>query len=196
MWHHIIPRHDWKRRFGNLKGLNASDNKIELTLEQHIQAHELLFEIDGHVEDLWAVRFLSGRMGKEEVIKEICRQNQKKSVDYWKTHQRRKWTKEEKEARSDLYSDGKHPMLGRKQSEKAVKANRAGHLGLCLSVETKQKLSFSQKEAWKNSSVRKLVGNGLRGRELSLETKRLISEAAKKRWKLWKSQKEICVLVR
>lgn len=31
--HHIIPRHEWKKRFGNLKGFNASDNVAWLTPE-------------------------------------------------------------------------------------------------------------------------------------------------------------------
>jgi len=37
--HHIIPRHEWKKRFGNLKGLGAPDNLIELTTEQHAEVH-------------------------------------------------------------------------------------------------------------------------------------------------------------
>jgi len=33
--HHVIPRHEWKARFGNLEGVNAPENKVRLTREQH-----------------------------------------------------------------------------------------------------------------------------------------------------------------
>jgi hypothetical protein len=64
--HHIIPRHQWKKKFGNLKGFNTTDNVVWLTLEQHAQAHHLLWELDGSEFDKIAWRTLSGLIGHEE----------------------------------------------------------------------------------------------------------------------------------
>jgi hypothetical protein len=72
--HHIVPRHVWLSRFGNLKGFNAPDNKTTLTIEQHAQAHQLLHELHGRHEDFVAWRVLSGQMtiteGREFVRRE------------------------------------------------------------------------------------------------------------------------------
>lgn len=64
--HHIIPRHEWRRRFGNLKGFNSSDNTVLLSLEQHIQAHQLLFELFGCEYDRVAYLAMSGQVTHEE----------------------------------------------------------------------------------------------------------------------------------
>jgi hypothetical protein len=66
MIHHIIPKHEWKKRFGALTGVNAPDNLVVLTLAQHMQVHELLYEINDCVYDKIAYLCLSGRMGHEE----------------------------------------------------------------------------------------------------------------------------------
>jgi len=64
--HHIIPRHAWKLRFGNLKGFNAPDNKVILAVEQHAQAHQLLYELHGKTEDFIAWKALSGSINITE----------------------------------------------------------------------------------------------------------------------------------
>ena len=70
--HHIIPYHEWKKRI-NIKAtrydkeFNASDNVVWLTLEQHIQVHQLLFELNGCAYDRIAYLGLSGQIGEEEV---------------------------------------------------------------------------------------------------------------------------------
>lgn len=67
--HHIIPRHEWKKRFGNLIGFNKSDNWVILTLEQHIQVHKLLYELNGIEYDRIAFMVLSGLIGNEEAAR-------------------------------------------------------------------------------------------------------------------------------
>lgn len=66
--HHVIPRHEWKRRFGTFHGFNAPDNVVWLTIEQHAQVHQLLHEMNKSWEDQLAYRFLSGLIGKEEAV--------------------------------------------------------------------------------------------------------------------------------
>lgn len=65
--HHIIPKHEWLVRFGNLLGFNSEDNVVWLSLEQHIQAHQLLYELNNNEYDRIAYLGLSGNVGKEEI---------------------------------------------------------------------------------------------------------------------------------
>ena len=66
MIHHVIPKHEWKKRFGNLVGINATDNQVNLTTEQHVQVHLLLYELNGHLYDKIAYLGLSKQIGREE----------------------------------------------------------------------------------------------------------------------------------
>lgn len=68
MWHHIIPKHEWKLRFGNLDGVDAQDNLVNLTAQQHAQVHRLLYELNGNEFDRICSEGLSGMIGHEEVI--------------------------------------------------------------------------------------------------------------------------------
>lgn len=67
--HHVIPKHEWKKRFGNLRGFNSQDNIVCLTVEQHAEAHKLLYELNGNEFDLYASQSLSGLITKEETRK-------------------------------------------------------------------------------------------------------------------------------
>ena len=61
--HHIIPRH--------MGGSDDPENLIELTLEEHANAHLKLYEEHGNRYDLWAYKFLSGQT--EEAFLLNCR---------------------------------------------------------------------------------------------------------------------------
>ena len=61
--HHIIPKH--------AGGTDDESNLIELTIEQHAEAHRLLYEQYGRLEDKRAWLGLSGIMTKEEIIYDI-----------------------------------------------------------------------------------------------------------------------------
>ena len=63
--HHIIPRH--------AGGTDEPSNLIELTVEEHAEAHRILFEQYGKWQDKTAWMALSNQIGKEEIIKEIQR---------------------------------------------------------------------------------------------------------------------------
>lgn len=60
--HHIIPRH--------MGGSDDPSNIIELTIEEHANAHKQLYEQYGHKEDYLAWKGLSGKLGKEEILAE------------------------------------------------------------------------------------------------------------------------------
>lgn len=66
--HHIVPKH--------AGGSNDPSNLIELTVEEHAEAHRKLYEEHRRWQDRIAWKALSGMMGKEEIIREVM-----KSVD-------------------------------------------------------------------------------------------------------------------
>ena len=57
--HHIVPRH--------MGGSDDPSNLIQLTIEEHAQAHKLLFEKYGHWQDEVAWRALSGQVPNAEI---------------------------------------------------------------------------------------------------------------------------------
>ena len=61
--HHIVPRH--------MGGTDDPENLIELTVEDHAEAHRKLFEEYGHWQDYVAWQGLAGLISKEELVKRI-----------------------------------------------------------------------------------------------------------------------------
>ena len=61
--HHIIPKH--------AGGTDDPSNLVELTVEEHAEAHRKLYEEYGRWQDEVAYKALSGMIGKEEVIREV-----------------------------------------------------------------------------------------------------------------------------
>lgn len=61
--HHIVPRH--------MGGTDDPSNLIELTIEEHAEAHRKLFEQYGHWEDEFAWKGLSGMIDRAELIRKI-----------------------------------------------------------------------------------------------------------------------------
>lgn len=62
--HHIIPRH--------AGGSDDPSNLVELTIEEHAEAHRVLYETHGREEDRWAWLGLSGQIGKDEILRQIA----------------------------------------------------------------------------------------------------------------------------
>jgi hypothetical protein len=67
--HHIIPKHSG--------GTDDSSNLIELSVKEHAEAHRILFEKYGKRQDEIAYKALSGRIGREEAIREAHRKGMK-----------------------------------------------------------------------------------------------------------------------
>lgn len=65
--HHIIPRH--------AGGSDEDTNLVFLTIEEHANAHRLLYEQYGRKEDYLAWRGLAGLIGKDDIILEKCSLN-------------------------------------------------------------------------------------------------------------------------
>lgn len=61
-WHHIVPRH--------MGGSDHPSNLVLLSVEEHAEAHRLLFEKHGRWEDKLAWKALSGQITMSEASKE------------------------------------------------------------------------------------------------------------------------------
>ena len=59
--HHILPKY--------LGGTDDPSNLVELTVEEHAEAHRLLFEQHSNWQDYCAWQALSGRIGQEEALR-------------------------------------------------------------------------------------------------------------------------------
>ena len=60
-WHHIVPRHEG--------GSDEPSNLIQLTVEEHAEAHKLLWEQNGKLEDKFAWLMLAGLKTEGEVAR-------------------------------------------------------------------------------------------------------------------------------
>ncbi len=81
--HHIIPRHSG--------GPDKPFNILIVTLEEHIEAHRLLFENYGALSDSAAFHMMSGRIAKgEEVIRQKAQQTMKdKKIGFFSSETQR-----------------------------------------------------------------------------------------------------------
>lgn len=62
--HHILPKH--------AGGTDDVSNLIELTIEEHAEAHRILFEKYGRIGDFYAWKGLSGCIGKDEILRGLA----------------------------------------------------------------------------------------------------------------------------
>ena len=68
--HHIIPKH--------MGGTDAPSNIIELSIEEHAEAHRRLYEEHGCWEDKIAYQALEGSIGNEEIIFKVLSESGKR----------------------------------------------------------------------------------------------------------------------
>ena len=163
--HHIIPKH--------AGGSDDPSNIVELTVEEHAEAHRILYEKYGRWQDKLAWQGLAGMIGREEIIRQRNSES-KKGNTIWsgRTH-----TEESKRKMSEA-KKGLAPWKGkthseetkRKMSEAALGNTR--WLGKTHSEESKRKMSDAKKG--------KVPWN--KGKSPSEETKRKMSEAKKRYW--------------
>lgn len=147
--HHIIPRH--------AGGTDDPSNIVLLTIEEHAEAHRLLYEEHGRVEDRVAWLALSGQIGKEEMLRQLNRapRGPLSEEHRAKLSAARKGKKlgpksEEHKAKLSAANKGKkRGPLSEKQKAALRKAN-IGRKRPC-SEETKAKISAAKKGTKRNS---------------------------------------------
>ena len=126
--HHIIPRH--------AGGTDDASNLIELSIEEHAQAHLDLYEQHGRWQDEVAHRMLSGQISSQEATLQAQRQGQ---LD--------RWAKISPEERTAMRSGANNGMYGKKTSQKQKDAVSKATKGI-----PKPKLSALYKERYANGT--------------------------------------------
>ena len=125
--HHIIPRH--------MGGQDSAGNIVELTVEEHAEAHHALYEKYGHWQDKLAWKGLSGRITKEEAMREATRLAHKGKV-----------VSEETKQKQSVVKRGKlNPMYGTVSPNAGKFGEDSPRWGMTHSDETKRKLSKAAK---------------------------------------------------
>jgi len=178
--HHIIPRH--------AAGSDDPSNIIQLTVEEHAEAHRILWEEHGQWQDELAWKGLSGRIGKEKVIrKSICESNKNR---IWSKESRKKTSIANLGKNNGMY--GKrgpdNPNYQRKHTELSKRNMSEGRKGIPISKEHKEKLKILQTGRKHTEETRKKMrtlqsgeNNGMYGRKHSESTKAKMRAAWKRR---------------
>jgi hypothetical protein len=174
--HHIIPKH--------MGGTDDPENLIELRVAEHAEAHRLLFEKFGRIEDKLAWLGLAGLVNKEDIVhailtrpkseehKEKLRKPKKNTVNYLnntnakgnagkpKSESHRKNISDAKkgQSRNDMIgNDYAKALKGKKKSQEHVAKVTAS----LNTVENKKKRSDGIKASWDNRESLKCPHCGL-----------------------------------
>lgn len=160
--HHIIPKHEWKRRFGSLDGVDDSDNVVYLSVDQHAECHKWLFEQYGSWQDRIACAGLNNTLGKEEIIRQRqiaaslgnkhglgYRHTDEAKARISQTHMGKQYglghhVSDESKALISKALLGNKSNRGRIFSEERKENIRLSKIGHVVSAETKMKISLSK----------------------------------------------------
>ena len=107
-------------------GTDDPSNLVELTIEEHAEAHRILFEQHGRKEDELAWKGLAGIIGKEELLHELFVMAGKKSRP----------------------PKGHKANLGRKWSDEYKNKMSESCKGVLRSQTTKDRISKSKSKDW------------------------------------------------
>jgi hypothetical protein len=136
--HHIVPRH--------IGGTDDPSNLIELSVEEHAEAHRVLYEQYGREEDRMAWLALSGQASKKEVCVLGYKLGRKKTDEFlekkygvhWRTILAAKASKKSAEVTKERIKND--PVFAEKVKENARNASNAA---LTSEAKEKRKNSFA-----------------------------------------------------
>jgi hypothetical protein len=110
--HHIIPKH--------AGGTDDPSNIVELTIEEHAEAHRLLYEEHGRWQDRVAWLSLSGIMKDEERIYEIAKNSNRGNPTGYKH------SEDVKQQLREMKLGKNNPMYGKSACNRGVKRPGVG----------------------------------------------------------------------
>ena len=147
--HHIIPKH--------AGGLDNESNLIELTVEEHAEAHRVLFDQYGQWQDKCAWLGLSGQISRTEIDMMVSEETKRKMsiAKSGENHPMygKKTSDEVKKKISDSTSGKNHYRYGNTVSNDTKEKISKSLMGKITSEETKQKMSESSKgKVWDANS--------------------------------------------
>lgn len=147
--HHIIPKH--------IGGSDEPENIIELTVEEHAEAHRKLWEQHDRWQDYLAWKCLSGHIGKEEAIK-FAQKHADKS--YFKTEE---W---------------------KQKFSKIMKGHTPWNKGLTKEKDKRIKDQAELTKKYMKEGKLNNIGDVVRGTSFTEEHKNKLKEKAKNRMKI------------
>jgi hypothetical protein len=153
--HHIIPKH--------AGGTDDPENLTELTVEEHAEAHRLLFEQHGRWQDRLAWLSLSGRIGKEEIIR-IAQSNADKT-----------WMKTDK---------GKEAFRKRQETKKKRGTDKTWNVGLTKEIDKRLEKASLDNKRNRELGLLSNIGDVMRGKPFDEKHKEKLSDIAKNRDKI------------
>ena len=133
--HHIIPKH--------AGGTDEPTNLIKLTIDEHAEAHRVLYKKHNRWQDKLAWKCLSGLIDKDEMLREIYHRPRETY-----SNKGRPLSTEHKKNISKNHADvngENNPMYGKKQSARNKEALKKANTGRKLSPESRKKISDSMK---------------------------------------------------
>lgn len=181
--HHIVPRH--------MGGTDDPSNLIELSVEEHAEAHKKLYEECGNELDRIAYESLSGMIGKEEIIKQVLSESGKRGgargrgKDAWNKG-KKMWSDEDKKRIGDM-KRGKTVNLSEEGREK-IKENGRKNKGKKRSEEfceaqSKRLKGKKQSEKQADRSRKNAIGNKSRvGQKRGEEELKKLSDTLKAKY--------------
>ena len=123
--HHIVPRH--------MGGTDDPSNLINLTIEEHAEAHRMLYEEHGKWEDKIAWQMLSGQISNAEAANEVRRlanlgkrlsEETKRKISSRKTNPPKETRK-----RMSIAKTGNKNRLGKKHTDETKEELRKASMG-------------------------------------------------------------------
>jgi len=153
--HHIIPRH--------AGGTDHPNNLVYLNIEEHAEAHRLLYETYSRKEDYLAWKGLAGLIDKDEIYREKCSLNSSRP------------------GKLNTFYGMKHT----KETKRIISEKRKGHSdnkGIPKSAEHKKKISDRRKSEAKSYTFEHKDGSVFTGTIKELAT--ITGSNSAEPWKL------------
>ena len=135
--HHIIPKH--------MGGTDEPENIIELTTEEHAEAHRILYEKYEKQEDYLAWKGLEGQIGKEEFFIKTSSIGGLNNKDKLKSESHKQKISESNKGRQSHWEKGDIEKK-KKNSSKSMRGNTNSKNH--SSTKFRKKHSKIMKESW------------------------------------------------